>query len=237
VIGDVDANLARRVAAELGGTGHPLDVRDRDSFAAFLAAAGPVDVLVNNAGVAPAGRFLDLDPALLDLVVDVNLRGVLNGMRLALPAMIERGSGLVVNIASLAGRVPLPGAAVYGASKHAVVGLTSAVRTELRGSGVTVSAVLPTFARTELVSGLSLNALPKVDASAVAAAVVRVASSARPPGLVTVPRWMTAVGAFHAVLPPWLRDALAARALDAEQAIDPGARAGYERRVSDLLNP
>ena len=237
VVGDVDGDLAARTADDLGGSGYPLDVRDRESFAGFLAAAGPLDVLVNNAGIAPAGRFVDLDPAVIDLVVDVNLRGVVNGMRLALPAMIERGSGVVINIASLAGRVPLPGAAVYGATKHAVVGLTSAVRTELRGSGVTVAAVLPTFARTELVSGLTLAALPKVDAEAVAAAVVRVATAKRPPALVTVPRWMTAVGAFHAVLPPFLRELLAGKALEAEQAIDAPARAGYERRVADLLNP
>src|SRR4051812_35549878 len=72
IVGDLDAGLAAAVGTELGGVGYPLDVRDRDSFAGFLAAVGPVDVLVNNAGVAPVGRFVDLDPALLDLVVDVN---------------------------------------------------------------------------------------------------------------------------------------------------------------------
>ncbi len=237
VIGDVDADLAASVGRDLSGSGHPLDVRERASFAGFLDAAGPIDVLVNNAGVAPAGRFVDLDPALIDLVIDVNLRGVVNGMRLALPAMIERASGLVVNIASLAGRVPLPGAATYGASKHAVVGLTAGVRAELRGSGVTVSAVLPTFARTELISGLRLRALPKIDADDVAAAVVRVAGLRRPPGAVTVPRWMTALGAFHATLPPRLRDAFGGLAMRAEETADPIARAGYERRVADLLEP
>jgi NADP-dependent 3-hydroxy acid dehydrogenase YdfG len=236
-IGDVDADLAAGVGAEIGASGHPLDVRDRASFEAFLAAVGPIDVLVNNAGVAPAGRFVDTDPALIDLVVDVNLRGVVNGMRLALPGMIERRRGLVVNIASLAGRVPLPGAAMYGATKHAVVGLTAAVRAELRGSGVSVSAVLPTFARTELISGLRLAALPKVDAEQVAAAVVRVAGRRRPPGTVTVPRWMTAAGAFHATLPPRLRDGFASMALRAERTVDPAAREGYERRVADLLGP
>jgi NADP-dependent 3-hydroxy acid dehydrogenase YdfG len=238
-IGDVDAGLAAEVAGELGGYPHPLDVRDRDSFAAYLAATeaalGPVDILVNNAGVAPAGRFVETDPAVLDLVVDVNLRGVMNGMRLALPGMIARRSGLVVNIASLAGRVPLPGAATYGATKHGVVGLTAAVRAEVRGSGVAVSAVLPMFTRTELISGLRLSGMPKVDAEQVAAAVVRLARRRRPPAAVTVPRWLTAAGAFHATVPPWLRERFAAGALRAEQTVDPAARAGYERRVSDLL--
>jgi len=235
-IGDVDADLAATVAADLGGHGHPLDVRDRASFAAFLDAVGPVDVLVNNAGVAPAGRFLDTDPALIDLVVEVNLRGVLTGMRLALPAMVARGSGLVVNIASLAGRVPLPGAATYGASKHAVVGLTGAVRAELRGTGVRVSAVLPTFTRTELVSGLRLGMLPSVDPGAVADAVVRVATHRRPPAYVTVPRWLTGLGALHAVLPPRLREYALGLALATEETTDAEARAGYEARVAGLLH-
>jgi NADP-dependent 3-hydroxy acid dehydrogenase YdfG len=233
-IGDVDADLAATVAGEFGGSGHSLDVRDRDSFARFLADVGPIDVLVNNAGVAPSGRFAETDPALIDLVVDVNLRGVVNGMRLALPGMIARGRGLVVNIASLAGRVPLPGAATYGATKHAVLGLTSAVRTELVGSGVTVSAVLPTFARTELISGLEVK-LPTVDAEDVAAAVARLVNRRRPPAVVTVPRWMTAVGVGYAMIPPRLRDRLAERALRAERTVDPAAREGYERRVADLL--
>lgn len=235
-IGDVDGDLAVTVATEIGGSGHPLDVRDRVSFERFLAVVGPIDVLVNNAGVAPSGRFVETDPALIDLIVDVNLRGVVNGMRLALPGMIARGRGLVVNIASVAGRVPLPGAATYGATKHAVLGLTAAVRTELAGSGVTASAVLPTFTRTELISGLHI-ALPTVDAEDVAAAVVRLVNRRRPPAAVTVPRWMSAVGAGYALVPPWLRDRLAERALRAEQTVDPGAREGYERRVADLLGP
>jgi NAD(P)-dependent dehydrogenase (short-subunit alcohol dehydrogenase family) len=235
VIGDVDAELAKTAAAEFGGSGHLLDVRDRDSFRAFLDAAGPLDVLVNNAGVAPAGRFVDLDPDLLDVVLDVNLRGVVNGMRLALPDMLARGNGLVVNIASLAGRVPLPGAALYGGSKHAVLGLTAAVRGELHGSGVTVSAVLPTFVRTELVAGLNVTGLPKIDATAVAAAVVRVATARRPPAAVTVPRWMTPLGAVYPMLPGRLRDALQARAYPGEERIDAGERAGYERRLTGLL--
>jgi NAD(P)-dependent dehydrogenase (short-subunit alcohol dehydrogenase family) len=235
VIGDLDADLAAAAAAELGGSGHPLDVRDRASFRAFLAAAGPLDVLVNNAGVAPAGRFVDLGPDLLDAVLDVNLRGVVNGMRLALPDMLARGSGLIVNIASLAGRVPLPGAALYAGTKHAVLGLTAAVRGELHGSGVTVSAVLPTFVRTELVAGLNLVGLPKVDATAVAAAVVRVATARRPPATVTVPRWMTPIAALYPVLPGRLRDALLSRAFADEETIDAAERAGYERRLSGLL--
>jgi NAD(P)-dependent dehydrogenase (short-subunit alcohol dehydrogenase family) len=239
-IGDVDGDEAGVRAAALGGYAGRLDVRDRASFAAFLAgvaeAVGPVDVLVNNAGVAPAGNFVELPDELLDLTVDVNLRGVLNGMRAALPAMLERGSGRVVNIASLAGRIPLPGGAVYGATKHAVVGLTAAVRAELRGTGVHLTAVLPTFVRTEMVAGLALDGIPKVDADAVAAAVVRVGRRRRPPAVVTVPRWLTGAGAGFALLPPALRDALGS-ARGGERMVDADDRVGYERRVAGLLGP
>lgn len=239
VIGDVDHDLANTVAAGFGGYAYPLDVRDRESFAAFLAAAeaaaGPVDVLVNNAGVAPAGAFATADPTLLDLTIDVNLRGAVNGMRLVLPGMLARGRGLVVNVASLAGRVPLPGAATYGATKHALVGLSAAVRAELAGSGVTVLAVLPTFARTELVAGLRLHGLPTVTAEQVAAEVVRVATRRRPPSAVTVPRWMTAAGALYPLVPPRLRNRVGTLVARAGNGVDRPARADYDARVARLL--
>lgn len=236
-LGDVDASLAGVAAASLGGLAAPLDVRDPASFAACLKAVeaelGPLDVLVNNAGVAPAGQFTDLDQALIDVQVDVNLRGVLHGMRLALPGMVARQRGHVVNVASLAGRVPLPGAAVYTATKHAVVGLTEAVRVELRGTGVRLTAVLPTFATTELVAGLPLRGVPVVSADRIAGAIVRAVRRGGPP-VVAVPRWMGALPRLTALAPYRVVDAL--RRLSPQHVeIDHGARAGYERRVSDLL--
>jgi NADP-dependent 3-hydroxy acid dehydrogenase YdfG len=227
VLGDLDLDAARAAADHVGAAAHPLDVRDRESFAAFLAAAGPVDVLVNNAGVAPASAFVDADPAALDCVIDVNLRGVVHGMRLALPDMIARGSGHVVNIASLSGRVPLPGAAVYTATKHAVVGLTEAVRAEIRGSGVRLTAVLPTFAPTEITSGLALRGVPTVPVAAVADAVVRAVRRGGPP-VVTVPRWLGALPRVAAFVPYRVRDAIGVG-----RPMDVAARAAYERRVAE----
>ncbi|QYJ03301.1 SDR family oxidoreductase [Nocardioides panacisoli] len=178
-LGDLDEALARDAAADLGprASGHRLDVTDEDSFAAFLAAVEehhdrPVDVLVNNAGVMPNGAFLEQDGRTDRLTMDVNVHGVIHGMRLVLPGMVERGRGHVVNVASLAGKFPLKGLAVYNASKYAVVGLTAATRLELEDTGVSVSAVLPSAVRTELSSGIDYGLLPDVEPEDIAAAVV-----------------------------------------------------------------
>jgi len=125
-IGDVDVELAKAEAKRLGAHAEKLDVRNRESFAIFLEstrqALGPIDVLVNNAGIMPMGAFTDEDPALADAQIDINFRGVIYGMQLALPEMLSRRRGHVVNIASLAGRFAIPGAAVYTGTKaaHAV---------------------------------------------------------------------------------------------------------------------
>ncbi|MFF2393197.1 MULTISPECIES: SDR family oxidoreductase [unclassified Nocardia] len=178
-LGDLDEAMAVQAATELGdhAMGHVLDVTDKASYAAFLEATtrwrGPLDVLVNNAGVMPNGPFLEQSDRIDQLTMDVNVFGVIHGMRLALPAMVERGYGHVVNVASLAGKFPLKGLAVYNASKYAVVGLTAATRLEMDGTGVSVSAVLPSAVRTELSSGIDYGILPAVDPEDIAAAVVR----------------------------------------------------------------
>ncbi|MEU4649397.1 SDR family oxidoreductase [Nocardia fluminea] len=178
-LGDLDEALAVAAAAELGdhAMGHALDVTDKTSYAAFLAAVdrwhGPLDVLVNNAGVMPNGPFLEQSDRIDQLTMDVNVYGVIHGMRLALPGMVERGYGHIVNVASLAGKFPLKGLAVYNASKYAVVGLTAATRLEMDATGVSVSAVLPSAVRTELSSGIDYGILPAVDPEDIAAAVVR----------------------------------------------------------------
>lgn len=137
-IGDLDADLAAKAAADIGGSAHPLDVSDPASYAAFLdhvrATHGELDVLVNNAGIMPNGGFLKLGEKLSRAMIEVNLFGVVHGMRLALPAMLERGRGHIVNVASLAGKFPVKGLAMYNASKFAVVGLTAATRLEYADS-------------------------------------------------------------------------------------------------------
>ncbi len=178
-LGDLDEALAVQAAAEIGdhAMGHPLDVTDKASYAKFLDAVtqwhGPLDVLVNNAGVMPNGPFLEQSDRIDQLTMDVNVYGVIHGMRLALPGMVERGYGHVVNVASLAGKFPLRGLAVYNASKYAVVGLTAATRLEMDATGVSVSAVLPSAVRTELSSGIDYGILPAVDPEDIAVSVVR----------------------------------------------------------------
>src|SRR6478609_2481745 len=148
-IGDLDAELARATASELGegSVGLELDVTRRDSFANFLDQVserlGPLDVLINNAGIMPIGPFASEDDATARRMIDINLHGVIYGMKLALPGMRERGRGHVVNLASQAGKAGLPGGATYCATKHAVVGLSEAVRAELRGTNIGVSVVMP----------------------------------------------------------------------------------------------
>lgn len=178
-LGDLDEELAKEAAASLGyaASGHRLDVTDRVSFEAFVTAAAevhgaPVDVLVNNAGVMPNGPFLDQEDRIDRLTMDVNVFGVIHGMRTVLPGMIERRRGHVVNICSLAGKFPIAGLAVYNASKYAAVGLTAATRLETDGTGVSVTAVLPSAVRTELSSGIDYGILPAVDPEDIAAAVV-----------------------------------------------------------------
>jgi NAD(P)-dependent dehydrogenase (short-subunit alcohol dehydrogenase family) len=165
-IGDVDLQAAQQAAKEMGGPTHPgavalpLDVTDRTSFAAFLDTAeeqlGPLDVVVNNAGIMPLGRFVDEDDLTAQRMIDINLNGVILGMKLALARMVPRDRGHIVNIASQAGKFGAPGGATYSATKHAVVGLSEAVRGELRlmGANVELSYVMPFVVNTELGAGL-----------------------------------------------------------------------------------
>jgi short-subunit dehydrogenase len=179
-IGDLDGGIAREAAGRLGtsATGHQLDVADRASFAAFLTAAEnehgqPVEVLVNNAGIMPTGAFLEHDEQLARRTMDVNYFGVVHGMALVLPGMVERGRGHVVNVVSLAGKFPIKGMSIYGASKHAAVGVSGAARVELEDTGVSVSVVLPSAVRTDLSSGIDFGSLPVSEPGEVAQAVLK----------------------------------------------------------------
>ena len=184
VIGDRD--VAALEAAVLGladvglVSGHPLDVTDAESFAAFLDKArtdgsGHVDVLINNAGVMPIGDFLAQSDEAIQTAIDVNFSGVLTGCRLVLPELVRRGSGHIVNIASLAGVMAVPGQAVYAGTKFAVMGLSTALADEFAGRGVEVSVIMPPFTNTELISGTRpVSANRPVEPADIAAAIVKV---------------------------------------------------------------
>ena len=127
----------------------PADLTDRDERRRLASwaidALGPIDILVNNAGVEFGGPFLDTSPEQLELTVAVNLVAVMDLTRLLLPGMLDRRRGHVVSMASLAGKIPPPQLASYGATKHGVVGFTGALRAELADEPVGFSAICPGF--------------------------------------------------------------------------------------------
>lgn len=245
-IGDRDADLAASVAERLGShvVSAPLDVTDPDSWSRFLEAVahlGPVDVLVNNAGVMPLGSVLAESSQVARTIIDVNLHGVINGTKAVAPAMVERGRGLIVNVASAVGRLAVADGATYSASKFAVVGFTEATRAELRPHGVEVSMVLPTVVRTELAAGVpATRGVKPVSADDVARVIE--STVRRPKPELWVPRWSQGLAKAVSVLPRRVQEGLA-HALKADSALtdaDPVARAAYEaraRRTSEATTP
>jgi NAD(P)-dependent dehydrogenase (short-subunit alcohol dehydrogenase family) len=237
-VGDLDGEAAERAASEIGGgaIGLAVDVTDAASFEAFLDGArdahGPLDVLVNNAGVMVVGPLVDANEAAAARVMSVNVQGVANGMRLAIPRLRGRGGGQIVNVVSGAGWVAPAALATYAASKHAAKGLSDAVRDEVRGEGIRVTAVYPMLVQTELAVGTTPARggrwiAPDEVGEAVAAAVEK------PRDEVFVPRWVAGVLRIQAALPPRGRDAVA-RIFGVDKlytSVDPRTRAEYERRL------
>lgn len=238
-IGDIDEEAARASAALLGGgaVSTVVDVTDPDSFALFLtfteAALGPVDVLINNAGIMPIGPFLDESSATAQAQLQVNVFGCLNGMRAALPGMLARGRGHVVNVASVAGKSPVPGGLTYAATKAAVISATETARVEFAGTGVHFTCVMPSFTNTELITGTSgtrgvRNAEPEEVGAAIVDALVHHRAD------VYVPKIVGPILRTQPLLGRRLRDRIN-HALKADRTfleIDAGARAAYDRRIA-----
>lgn len=239
-LGDLDTEAAQG-AARLVGHGaeaFALDVTERASFAEFVDATrrtlGELDVLVNNAGIMPAGPFLEENDATATAQFDVNVHGPIYGMKLVLPGMLERARGHVVNVASYAGKAELPGLATYCASKHAVVGLTGTVNRELEGTGVTLTCVMPSAVDTELSSGIPmpLERFAKVRPEQVADAIV--ASIKGRPREVTVPSWVASYEPLTAFVPHGVERRFR-KLIGDERAItqvDAAGRAAYTERLA-----
>jgi short-subunit dehydrogenase len=241
VIGDRDLDVLESAVAGISAlgpvSGHPLDVTDKESFAAFLDKAradggGHIDVLINNAGVMPVGPFLEQSAQAIRSSIEVNLYGVLTGCQLVLPDMVKRRSGHIINIASLAGMVAVPGQIVYAATKFGVVGLSTAMADEFAPQGVKISAVLPTFTNTELISGTTPSSAQKpVEPAEIAATIVKVLD--KPKSRVSVPGWGKSFAAVAALMPDrgrrWLNKKMGNDTVFL--SVDTSARRSYEDRA------
>jgi NAD(P)-dependent dehydrogenase (short-subunit alcohol dehydrogenase family) len=238
VIGDLDEDLARRTAKELGAVAMQLDVTDHLGYSAFLDEVehevGPIDVLVNNAGIMPLGPLDEETDATTARQLAINLAAVIHGTREAMRRMKSRGSGHIVNIASIAGKAGVPGAATYSATKHGVIGLSESARLELRGTGVEVSCVMPTIVRTELAAGVGRTRLTStVDPSDVADAIV--AALERPRFDVYVPRYLGPVNNVLRLFPRGFGEWILRRSGSDQllaSAAHSSARAAYEDRAA-----
>jgi short-subunit dehydrogenase len=236
-LGDLDTDLVQRVADEISGaaTAAHLDVTSPDSWRAFLTATqelGPIDVLVNNAGIMPLGQVLKEPDEVTRKIFDVNVFGIINGTKAVGPGMVERGRGHIINVASAVGRVPVADGASYAASKFAAVGFSESTRLELKPHGIDVTVVLPGIVRTELAAGVpdarGLKSLQPEDVAEVIESAIR-----RPRPELWVPTWTRSMAKVSGILPLRVQEAIA-RAFKADRVMsdaDPVARAAYEERA------
>jgi len=218
-----------------------LDVTSRASFESLFddveATLGPVDILVNNAGIMPLVKVMDMSDALSDRVIDINLRGVILGTRVALSRMLLRRSGHVINVSSTAGEFVAPGLSDYCASKFGVIGFTDAARFELHGRRVDLSLVLPGQVNTELSSGLvKAKGFKLASPDTIAAAIVGVAR--RPKPRVYTPQTFAPVAIGFKLLPQRLGEGII-RLMGGHKTvdqIDSAGRRAYDERISEGLD-
>ena len=235
---DLDRESAEATAAQLGdgAFGRGVDVTDRTALVAFLEEVeqrlGPLDVLVNNAGIMPVTPLVEESADSIARQLDLNLRAVIHGTQEAMRRMTPRRTGHIVNMASIAGRSGFPFLATYCATKHGVVGLSEAARVELRGTGVEVSVVMPSVVKTELTTGLADSRVKAVEVDDVAREVL--SALKRPRFDVYVPRSNGPLIQVTSPLPRRVREAIG-RWLKADQSLlktDRSARAAYEARAA-----
>src|SRR3954462_809279 len=228
-IGDLDRAAAQAAAAELanGSLGLALDVTDRARFTAFLDEVeqrlGPIDILVNNAGIMHVTPLEEESDATTPRHLEINLPAATHGPQEAVRRFKPRHTGHIVNVASLAGRAGAPGLATYCATKHGVVGLSEAVRAELRGTGVEVTVVMPGFAKTELANGVpDLRGVPRVAPEDIVAHTIDALKVPRFD--VWAPKRLGTVIWWAAVMPRRVREAVS-RAMNSNHVVDTDPRA------------
>jgi NAD(P)-dependent dehydrogenase (short-subunit alcohol dehydrogenase family) len=237
-IGDLDGDLAAQVAEEIGAgaIGLELDVTDREAYTEFLNEVerqlGPIDVVINNAGIMPTGLFELEDDATTERHIAINLHAMMHGTREAIKRMKPHRSGHIINLSSAAGKVAGARTATYNATKFGILGFSEAVALELQGTGVEISVVIPSLCRTELVSGLkAIKGLPWIDPEDVADAIV--VTLERPKFEVPVPRQMAVTMKLSQLMPFKARAAMA-KLIKADSIIaemDEAGRAAYLQRL------
>ena len=166
ILADIDASEAKNTASALGprAVGFGLDVSDTVAFKqcaeTIINEMGPINILINNAGVMHIGPTEELSRKITQRMIQVNVLGVLNGVHAVRPSMQTNGGGLIINIASLVARLPVAYAATYSATKAAVASLTESLRLELHDEGIRFMGVYPGYVRTDLTSGVPLPRFP-----------------------------------------------------------------------------
>ena len=238
-IGDLDEDLAKITAKEIGASAYKLDVTDHAGFSAVLDAVerdlGPIDVLINNAGIMPLVMFEDETAETTARQIAINLGAVIHGTRDAIGRMKPRGKGHIVNIASMAGVVPTPGAATYCATKHAVVGLSESVYWELKGTGVDISYVMPALVKTELAVGVKqTRASNAIEPEVVATEIVRGLKTGRT--VIYAPRSMGPITKVSSTLPRKLGEKIMTASGSDHLLADASAsgdRLAYEKRAAE----
>lgn len=237
---DRQADEVQDAAQRIGNgvRGFDVDVTDADAVAAFVDVVedqiGPVDVYVNNAGIMPVGPFSDEDGSVTRAVFEVNFWAHVHAIRAVAPRMVSRGRGHIVNVTSAAGRVHSAGLASYVASKHAATGFSRSLREELLDTGVSITAVMPSAARTDLVSGIpfGIERIGIVSPSLVARRIV--GTLRRRPPVAGAPIGITPFLALAMLIPEWIW-LLGRRIAKADRTMGPvdrAARASYDGRIA-----
>jgi NAD(P)-dependent dehydrogenase (short-subunit alcohol dehydrogenase family) len=235
VLADLQIDKARKVAAGIEAGGGKATVAEGDvcDFEAVnrivettVNTHGRLDYMFNNAGIGIGGEVRSYGIQDWQRVLNVNLFGVVNGVQAAYPVMLRQGFGHVINTASMAGLVPSPGIVSYSTAKHAVVGLSLALRVEAAAAGIRVSVLCPGVIRTPILEGVQYAnraALPNVeklraywerfrplDPEKFAPRVLK--AVARNRAIIIVPAWWKIFWWLHR-LSPWLGERLARRNL------------------------
>ncbi|MBA0046013.1 SDR family NAD(P)-dependent oxidoreductase [Mycobacterium sp. NPDC050853] len=240
VIADLDGAAAEQAAREIGSgaKGVALDVTEFDEYLRVVIeveeTVGPVDIVVNNAGIMPVGPLLEESRGVAEATMRVNFWSHYISYQVLAPRMIARGRGHFINVTSAAGAIHSPGLASYVASKHAATGFARSAREELVGTGVTISTVMPAAVRTQLVDGIPFKWWEKIGIIPpgwVAHDAVR--TLWHRPAVVGSPRGTVLALRLQHLVPEWLW-LLGRRVVDADRTVGPvdrSARSEYDGRI------